>query len=56
MRNNEQLFVGPVASLKHFKDDAREINAGLEGGIVVEGFQDYQEGDILEAHLTEQAE
>ena len=56
MRNNEQLFAGPVASLKHFKDDVREVNAGLEGGIVVAGFQEYQEGDILEAHLTEQAE
>ena len=56
LRNGERLFAGPMASLKHFKDDVREINAGLEGGIVLEGFRDYQEGDILEAHRTEQAE
>jgi translation initiation factor IF-2 len=56
LRNSKRLFVGPVASLKHFKDDVRELNTGLEGGIVVEGFQDYAEGDILEAHRTEQME
>ena len=56
MRNNEQLFAGPIASLRHFKDDVREINAGLEGGITLEGFQDYQEGDVLEAHRTEQGD
>jgi len=53
LRNNEQLYSGPITSLKHFKDDVGQITAGLEGGIVVEGFQDYSEGDILEAHLTE---
>ena len=56
LRNGERLFAGPMSSLKHFKDDVRELNAGLEGGIVLEGFRDYQEGDILEAHRTEQAE
>ena len=56
MRNNEQLFAGPIASLRHFKDDVREINAGLEGGIALEGYQDYQEGDVLEAHRTEQGD
>ena len=56
MRNDRQLFAGPVASLKHFKDDVGEINSGLEGGIVVEGFQDYAEGDVLEAHITQQSE
>ena len=53
MRNDSLLYEGPISSLRHFKDDVREINTGLEGGIVVEGFQDYKEGDILEAHLTE---
>ena len=56
LRNGESIFVGPVASLKHFKDDVREINTGLEGGIVLVGFADYKEGDILESHLTEQVE
>lgn len=56
LRNNERIFVGPVASLKHFKDDVRDLNAGLEGGIVVEGYRDYAEGDVLEAHRTEPSE
>ena len=55
LRNNKSLFVGPISSLKHFKDDVREITTGLEGGVVLEGFQDFQEGDILEAHRTEVA-
>ena len=53
VRDSNTVFEGPIASLKHFKDDVREIATGLEGGIVVEGFQDYQEGDVLEAHRTE---
>ena len=56
LRNKERLFVGPVASLKHFKDDVRELTTGLEGGIIVEGYRDYSEGDILESHRTEQSE
>ena len=55
IRNGEVIFVGALASLKHFKDDVREVSSGLEGGAVLERFRDYQEGDILEAHRSEQA-
>ena len=55
LRNGQSMFVGPISSLKHFKDDVREVAAGLEGGVTLENFRDYQEGDILEAHVTEQA-
>ena len=55
LRNNERLFAGPIVSLKHFKDDVGELNTGLEGGVVLDGFQDYQEGDVLEAHQTQEA-
>ena len=54
LRNGQQLFVGPIRSLKHFKDDVRELTTRFEGGIILERFNDYQEGDILEAHRTEQ--
>ena len=54
MRNNKKVHEGPIASLKHFRDDVRELTNGLEGGVVVEGFQDYQEGDILESHRIEE--
>ena len=53
-RGDEKIFVGKIASLKHFKDDVREVATGFEGGIMLEGFQDIHEGDILEAHHTEQ--
>ena len=53
VRGNNPVFEGPIASLKHFKNDVREVGTGLEGGVVVEGFQDYQEGDVLEAHRIE---
>ena len=54
LRNGQQLFVGPIRSLKHFKDDVRELTTRFEGGIILDRFSDYQEGDILEAHRTEQ--
>lgn len=54
VRNGQTLFVGQAASLKHFKDDVREVGTGFEGGIVLEGFNDFKEGDVLEAHRTEQ--
>ena len=53
LRNGEELFAGRVTSLKHFKDDVGEVTANLEGGIVLEGFNDFQEGDALEAHRSE---
>ena len=53
VRSGQRLFTGPISSLKHFKDDVREINAGLEGGIVLDGFKDFNEGDILEAHRSQ---
>ncbi len=50
-RANEQIFEGELASLKHFKDDVKEIKAGFECGLVVAGFSDYQEDDIIEAYI-----
>ena len=54
IRNNTKIHEAPITSLKHFKDDVRELTNGLEGGVVVEGFQDYQEGDVLESHRIEE--
>ena len=54
IRNSEEIFVGPIASLKHYKDDVKQVRAGTEGGMVIEGFSDMEQGDVLEAHkLTE---
>jgi translation initiation factor IF-2 len=52
-RRGEQLFEGRVAALKRFKEDAREVDAGYECGITLEGFDAFQEGDILEFYHRE---
>jgi len=45
---------GSIASLKRFKDDVREVSSGYECGILLENFNDLQEGDIIEAYVMEQ--
>ncbi len=42
------LFEGRVGTLRRFKDDANEVRAGLECGIRLDGFDGYQEGDVIE--------
>ncbi|HEY0493316.1 MAG TPA: translation initiation factor IF-2 [Candidatus Dormibacteraeota bacterium] len=54
-RNNEQIHEGLIAGLKRFKDDAREVTAGLECGIRVDGYQDFQEGDVIDSYQVKQA-
>ena len=53
-RGGNKLFEGTVASLRHFRDDVREVATGLEGGLVLDGFSDFQEGDTIESHLIEE--
>ncbi|MBE9078819.1 translation initiation factor IF-2 [Romeria aff. gracilis LEGE 07310] len=48
-RGGETLYQGNLDSLKRMKDDVREVNAGFECGIAVNGFNDWQEGDIIDA-------
>ena len=43
-----------MASLKRFKDDVRELASGFEGGVGLDGFSDFQEGDTLEAYRSQQ--
>ena len=50
-RDGEQIFEGPLASLKRFKDDVKEVNAGYECGLVFEGFNDLQEDDMIEVYI-----
>ena len=49
-REGEQIFDGDLASLKRFKDDVKEVNAGYECGLVFEKFNDLMEGDLVEAY------
>ena len=50
-REGKQVFEGPLASLKRFKDDVKEVKAGYECGLVFEKFNDIQELDIVEAYI-----
>ena len=54
-RNNEVIHEGLIAGLKRFKDDAREVTAGLECGIRIDGYQDFQEGDVIDSYQVKQA-
>ena len=56
VRDNETIFEGDISSLKHEKDDVREVRAGFECGIGVKDFEDFQEGDILESFVRETVE
>ena len=50
-REGTQIFEGPLASLKRFKDDVKEVKSGYECGLVFDGFNDIQEFDIVEAYV-----
>ena len=52
-RNRELIYNGEVISLKRFKDDVREVKAGLECGIRLDNFADFIEGDEIEIYEIE---
>jgi translation initiation factor IF-2 len=53
LRNDKLIYEGDISSLKHEKDDVREMRAGFECGIGLRGFTDFKEGDILECVIKE---
>ena len=53
-RGKELLAETKISSLRRFKDDVREVAQGFECGIELEGFQDFQEGDVIESFILEQ--
>ncbi|MGI2335157.1 MAG: translation initiation factor IF-2 [Dehalogenimonas sp.] len=48
MRGGEEIVEAPMISLRRFKDDVREVLAGFEGGVGLDGFNEFEVGDILE--------
>ncbi len=56
IRNGTVVWDGRIGSLRRFQDDAKEVEAGLECGIVLEGFADVKEDDVIEAYETKQVE
>ena len=53
IRNNIVVYEGKIASLKRFKEDTKEVQAGYECGIMIENFNDIKVGDIFENYIIE---
>src|SRR5215204_1163685 len=56
VRDGTVVYDGRIGSLRRFKDDVREVTAGMECGIVLENYPDPKEGDVIEAHEIKQVE
>lgn len=54
LRDDIVIHEGDIASLKRFKDDAKEIATGFEGGLGIENFNDIKEGDVLECYILKE--
>ena len=54
LRNGIVITESTLASLKRFKDDAKEVAAGYESGLSIEKFNDIKEGDVVEAFIMEE--
>jgi translation initiation factor IF-2 len=54
LRDSVEVYNGKLISLKRFKDDAREVTAGYECGIGLDGFNDIKRGDVVEAYVLEE--
>ncbi len=53
IRDNVVIHEGKLSQLKRFKDDAREVSAGMECGMAFEGYQDMRAGDVIECYRVE---
>ena len=53
-RDGEQIFDGPLASLKRFKDDVKEVASGYECGLQVDKYNDVKVGDVIEVFVMEE--
>ncbi len=56
LRDEVVIFDGNIASLRRFKEDAKEVQSGYECGIGLENFQDIKEGDVLEVYEVEEVQ
>ena len=54
LRGGELIYTGKVGPLKHLKEDVREMAAGFECGVTLDGFNDIQVGDIIEFYTIEE--
>jgi translation initiation factor IF-2 len=54
IRDNKQVHMGKIASLRRFKDDVREVQSGFECGLSIENYSDIKAGDVIEAFEIEE--
>jgi translation initiation factor IF-2 len=54
LRGGNELFDGPIGSLRRFKDDVREVATGYECGLSIDGFNDFEIGDTVQTHRRQQ--
>ena len=54
IRDNVVVYEGRVASLRRFKEDAREVAAGYECGVALENYSDIKQGDVIEVFTHEE--
>ena len=54
IRDGVVIYDGALASLKHFKDDVKEVTNGREGGLMIEGYNDIKTDDTIEAYIMEE--
>ena len=55
MRGKDKVYEGELSSLKHEKDDVREVRQGFECGMALKGSSDIQEGDLIECYVFEKS-
>jgi translation initiation factor IF-2 len=56
VRDGTVVYDGRIGSLRRFKEDVREVDAGYECGIVLENYQDVKQGDVIEVYDTKQVD
>ncbi|HEV1934893.1 TPA: translation initiation factor IF-2 [Streptococcus pneumoniae] len=54
IRNGVVIYDGELASLKHYKDDVKEVTNGREGGLMIDGYNDIKMDDVIEAYVMEE--
>ncbi len=54
IRDGVVIYDGELASLKHYKDDVKEVTNGREGGLMIDGYNDIKTDDVIEAYIMEE--
>ncbi|MDG8870579.1 translation initiation factor IF-2 [Streptococcus pneumoniae] len=54
IRDGVVIYDGELASLKHYKDDVKEVTNGREGGLMIDGYNDIKMADVIEAYVMEE--